>query len=447
MTSNSRKIAGSGLLWAALTAGLCQTGWSQAPGTQAGPEARTPAAAQSPVSTDGTWTQWRGPDRTSRIESPLLASQADLKSLTADWTLELQPGYCGPIATADRVFVAETRDKKYEVVRAIDRKTGKQLWEKQWEGSMKVPFFAKANGDWIRATPIWHDGLLYVGGMKDVLVCLNDQDGSEVWRIDFVQEFGTRVPDFGMVCSPLIHGEHLYVQAGSATCKIERKTGKVVWKTLASADNMMSGGAFSSPIVAKLCGVEQLVVQTREKLAGVSMEDGKVLWEKEVPTFRGMNILTPLVVSEDRVFTSSYQGGSFLFRIANKEGQWSCEAEWQSRLQGYMSSPVLIDGYIYLHMRNQRFACLEAATGKEMWRSDAYGQYWSMIAAGDRILALDEKGDLLLIRANPEKFELLDQRHVADSTAWAHLALAGNQLFVRELNGLQVWQLPKPEAR
>ena len=75
----------------------------------------------------------------------------------------------------------------------------------------------------------------------------------------------------------------------------------------------MSGGAFSSPIVATLEGQKQLVVQTRQELAGVDMASGKVLWKQAVPAFRGMNILTPTVV-DNKVFTSSYNNKSFGLR-------------------------------------------------------------------------------------------------------------------------------------
>ena len=77
------------------------------------------------------------------------------------------------------------------------------------------------------------------------------------------------------------------------------------------------------------------------------------------------------------------------------------------------------------------------ATGRELWTSDkSFGKYWSLVAQGDRILALDQRGQLFLFRANQEKFELLDQRKLADAETWAHLAVAGEALFVRELNAL-----------
>lgn len=114
----------------------------------------------------------------------------------------------------------------------IDRKTGKILWQQEWEGAMSVPFFAASNGSWIRATPAYDDGRLYVAGMRDVLVCLNAKNGDVIWKIDFPKETGSTVPTFGFVCSPLIDGNNLYVQAGGALCKIDKKTGKLIWRSI-----------------------------------------------------------------------------------------------------------------------------------------------------------------------------------------------------------------------
>lgn len=99
-----------------------------------------------------------------------------------------------------------------------------------------------------------------------------------------------------------------------------------------------------------------------------------------------------------------------------------------------------IDGHVYTHLKNQRFACIELSTGKERCVTLPFGKYWSLIAQGRKILALDERGDLLLIKANPEKFELLGQRHVSNSPSWAHLAACDDEIFVRDLKGLAVYR-------
>ena len=69
-----------------------------------------------------------------------------------------------------------------------------------------------------------------------------------------------------------------------------------------------------------------------------------------------------------------------------------------------------------------------------------YGKYWSLVANGDRILALDQRGILYLLRATPEKFDVLDSRKLADAEMWAHLTVTGQELYVREQNALVAYR-------
>ncbi|MFP6763346.1 MAG: PQQ-binding-like beta-propeller repeat protein, partial [Planctomycetaceae bacterium] len=175
-------------------------------------------------------------------------------------------------------------------------------------------------------------------------------------------------------------------------------------------------------------------------LTGVDLETGERLWSVSVQAFRGMNILTPTVIG-DQIFTSSYGGGSFLYEVSQLiDGQFTVRQVWRNKVQGYMSSPVVVDGHIYLHLRNQRFACLEIATGEERWITQPFGKYWSLIASDHRILALDERGELLLIRVNPAEFELIDRRKISSQPTWAHLAVVEGEIVIRELQGLMSLQ-------
>ena len=394
----------------------------------------TPAHATIP-----DWPQWRGPERDGQFAGPAWPDKLDAKHLERVWRVDLGPSYSGPVVNAGRVFTTESKDKKAEVVRAFDRTTGNELWSYQWEGAMTVPFFAKSNGDWIRSTPALDGDRLYVAGMRDVLVCLDAATGTEKWRKDFVKELGTSVPDFGFVCSPLIDGDSVYVQAGGSIAKLDKLTGTIVWRSMQDKGGMM-GSAFSSPVFAELAGKRQLVVQTREKLAGVDPADGKVLWEQPVEAFRGMNILTP-VVHNGTLFTSTYGGKTMGFKVAQSDGKFTVIEVWRNKSQGYMSTPVVIEGVAYHHLKSQRLMAIDMQTGHQNWTTDqSFGKYMSLVACGDRILALDQRGVLLLIRANKEKFDLLDKRNLTDVETWAHLAVAGDQLFVRELNGLVAYR-------
>ena len=201
----------------------------------------------------------------------------------------------------------------------------------------------------------------------------------------------------------------------------------------------MNGSAFSSPVLAKIAGQQQLIVQTRQKLAGVDPELGKVLWTQVVPAFRGMNIVTPVVVG-DAIFTSSYQNKSWLYHVTKNNADYTVAEAWSNNAKGYMSTPVVINGYVYLHLGNQRFTCINLGTGERAWTSPPFGKYASLVAQGDQILAIDQRGELLLIKANPKQFELVDNVKIADSETWAHLAISGDELFIRELDAIAAYR-------
>ncbi len=384
------------------------------------------------------WNQWRGPARDGFVSGSLWPDALDQSRLQKLWRVDLGPGYSGPIVAGQSVFVTETRDKKTEHIRALDRKTGEELWQSGWDGAMSVPFFASSNGSWIRATPAIDEGRIFVAGMRDLLVCFDALTGKEIWKVDFMKAFESPLPAFGFVSSPLVIGDFVYVQAGGGFVKLEKATGAVVWRVMVDGGGM-SGSAFSSPYLTTLSGTRQILVQGREELAGVDPDKGNALWKTPVEAFRGMNIVTPTVF-ENRIFTTSYGGGSFLFSIDQALADKAVSSVWRNKIQGYMSSPIIINQHAYIHLRNQRFACLDLNTGKEAWITTPFGSYWSMVAQGDRILALDETGDLRLIRASPEKYELVGEMKVSEKPSWAHLVVVDDEIYVRDLEGVTAWQ-------
>ena len=387
------------------------------------------------------WPQWRGPTRDGIVNSNRRWPESlQGNSLAIAWkTGKLGPSYSGPLVLADRIITTETVEAKREVVTAYDRKTGKQIWQSKWDGSMSVPFFASKNGSWIRSTPAADSDCVYVAGIKDVLVAIEHASGKEKWRLDFVKDLMATPPDFGFVCSPLVDHSGVYVQAGGAFHKVDKRTGKVLWTSLKNGGGMM-GSAFSSPAFATIAGKEQIVVQTRTDLAGVDRSTGNVIWKRAVPSFRGMNILSPVVVGNDGVFTSTYGGTTQLFKVKSAGGAYETENGWSFKYEGNMTTPVVVAGRAYLLGKDRRAICIDLATGQETWRSEQrFGEYWSLVANGDKILALDNRGILILLKANANEFEILDQRKVADAETWAHLAVCRDEIVVRDLNGLTVW--------
>jgi outer membrane protein assembly factor BamB len=388
-----------------------------------------------------TWPQWRGPMRDCVTTGDPFPDKLD--SLKQLWRVELGPSYSGPIVLADRVIVTETPDAKTEAVRALDRDTGKELWKAQWPGGQDVISEAKPRGEAIRATPASDGKSVYVGGMHDLLVCLDAADGKERWRIDFVNEYKGRPPDMGMASSPQIDGDAVYTLAAGGVVRVNARTGKVDWRTLTD-DPKLEGGATASVLVAPVAGRKTVVALNRKVLTLLDPESGRIHWKQTMPAYRNTTTTTPVLLDDHGILVSMVGGRTMRFDVTADGDKVSAKRTWDVSPVTYMSTPVLVGGHLYAHLYTQRIACLEAKTGRVKWTSDqGFGEYWSMVARGDRILALDQKGVLYLLAADPKKFDLLDQRKVGEAETWAHLAVCGDEVYVRDMKGLTVYRWPR----
>ena len=386
------------------------------------------------------WSQWRGPDRDGAAPGPEWPESLGDDHLRPRWRVQdLGPSYSGPVTDGELLFTTATVDREREVVQAYALEGGELVWETDWAGAMQVPFFAQKNGSWIRSTPTVVDGVLYVAGIRDVLVAMNASDGEILWRRDFPGEMERPLPNFGTVCSPLVVDGRLYLQAGAALLALDAQTGETVWESLRDEGGMM-GSAFSSPVLAEVEGEAQLLVQTRAELCAVSPEDGDLLWNVAVPTFRGMNILTPQPWG-DAIFTSAYGGRGHLYEPGRGEdGAWEIGERWENHTQAYMTSPVVIDDHAYLFLRSNRFTCVRLSDGEVAWTTPPTGdEYWSLVYQGDRILTLSDTGRLRLIAADPKEYRVLSERELeGEANTWAHLAVWDGHIAVRELHGLSL---------
>jgi outer membrane protein assembly factor BamB len=198
-------------------------------------------------------------------------------------------------------------------------------------------------------------------------------------------------------------------------------------------------------MIGTLAGREQLVVQTRANLAGVDPATGSVLWKTATKAFQGMNILNPTLY-DNGILTSSYGGATFFFTLKPAANNTlTADKTWQLGIQGYMSSPVVIDGYAYLLRTDHHLTCINLRDGKEQWTAKpGFGDYASFVTDGKNILALDQTGELFLIRHNPAKFELLDRKKISEEETWAHVAVCGKDVFVRELKAMAAYEWDGP---
>ena len=293
-----------------------------------------------------------------------------------------------------------------------------------------------------------------MAGMRDVLVCLDAKTGQERWRFDFVRKLDAPVPDFGFVCSPLVDGEAVYVQAGAGFAKLNKRTGALLWHTLKDQGGMW-GSVFSSPVIAELCGKRQILVQTRESPAGVDLATGTPLWTQPVKAFRGMNILTPVPFG-DGVFTSVYRRQDLVLpAVAGKR-----------RVQG--SPRLVLQGRgLYVHAGLIQGVATNTSGASASWRlisararicgrparaSGNTGALWPTAAGSWRSTSAAGSTCSMPIPRSSIWWTSAGLPTRRPGRTWR---LPATQLFIRELKALAVWRWPgrqrpferKPRAR
>jgi outer membrane protein assembly factor BamB len=241
-----------------------------------------------------------------------------------------------------------------------------------------------------------------------------------------------------MACSPLVVGDNVIVIAGAekaAVVAYNAKSGQVAW----TAGDDPAG--YSSPALLKLGGKDQIVAYTGVSAIGLAPQGGELLWRYPYETDFNCNIAVPLAV-EGKVFISSGENhGSALLNLKPAGKSFNVEEAWTSHgassvMRNEWQTSILLDGHLYgfdnvgsagpvTHL-----TCVEAATGKRVWQQTRFGK-GNMIAADGKLLISTMKGELVVVRATPDKYDEIGRATVIGSTRQAP-ALANGLLYLRD---------------
>ena len=401
----------------------------------------TPATTLTPASTPAAlpgkppyWTDFRGPLRDGHYrERPLLAMwPAD--GLSPLWKQPVGAGYASFAAARGRAFTIEQRGQE-EVVAAYDVLTGREVWTHSWSAL----FHESMGGDGPRATPTWSDGRVYALGAMGELRCLEDATGRLIWRTNILEDHRARNLIWGMAGAPLVVGNAVIVTPGGpnghSIAAYDRATGNRLW----SSQNERAG--YASPMLVTLAGREQILVFTGVGLVSISPDRGERLWFHPWRTNADINAAQPLVIGENRVFISSgYDVGGAVLEIVPEGSAYAVREVWRNnRMKNRFGGSVLHDGFIY-GLDESIMACVDAATGELKWKGGRYG-YGQLVLSGDRIIVLTERGDLVLLAANPRQHEELASFSALDGKTWNMPAVADGILLVRNIREMAAFDL------
>jgi outer membrane protein assembly factor BamB len=379
------------------------------------------------------WPQWRGLERDAVAPGLRLGTDWLDAPLQPLWRVALGEGYSAPVVLGERLYTFG-REVDHEVVQAHDLHTGKVRWRSSYPAPYQVHENAGEHGAGPRSTPIAHGDLLYTVGINEVVHCWDTATGRVRWRIDFPRRFDTSPPGFGACSSPLIYQHRLLLPVADRVVAVGGQSGAVLWRAL---DDTF----YSSLITATLAGQPQLVALARYRLVGLDLQGGEELWSHPFSSMYGLNVATPCVW-QDRIIISSPARGTRALRVHKRGRRFVVEPVWQTQqLRCYMSSPVVYQDYLYGMDESGQLVCLSMEDGRSAWAEGNFGDYSSLVLAGDQLLVLSDSGDLTALEATPRGYRPLGEQSLADTPTWAHLVIAHGRLFVRDRKGLSCFAL------
>jgi outer membrane protein assembly factor BamB len=385
------------------------------------------------------WPQWRGPGRDGLV--PGTISLTWPRALKPGWKAPVGIGYASPVVMGQRVFTF-ARSGENEVASALDLGTGKVVWTQAYPAPYNMSPAAAGHGKGPKSTPVVSAGRLYTFGIGGILSAFDAATGRVLWRKDFNGQFRDRAPTFGTALSPAVADGLLIAHVGGendgALTAFGAEKGDVRWTWKGD------GPAYASPVVADIAGVRQVVTQTQKQLVGVSLAKGELLWSLPFTTPYEQNAVTP-VVSGDTVIYSGLGQGLRAARLTRAVAKWTVQPVWHNdEVSLYMSSPVLDAGKVFgfSHKNKGQFFAVDAASGKTLWLSEGrQGENAAVLATGDALLLLTNDAELIVAKKDTNTFAPIATYTVADSATWAHPALVGRTLLVKDAETLAQWRI------
>jgi outer membrane protein assembly factor BamB len=394
----------------------------------------------------GDWPQWLGPRRDGHAAADSPAIERLAPELKVVWRKKIGGGFSSPVVAGGKLVFFDENGHA-EVAHLLDANTGAEIWS-----AVIGDVYRDEWGAGPRSTPVIDGDRVFVQSCKGEFRCLALASGGVIWGVSFEKDFGVKflgsksnegtAARRGNNGSPLVDDDAIIVPVGAANgatlvC-FDKGSGKVLWK--AGNDE----AAYSSPVVATLAGVKQIVAFTADNLMGVEREHGTILWRVPFRTEAKRNAATPVVFG-DTVIVNSHTIGLVATKIVQEAGAVRAVPLWANEgLKINLSTLVRVGDYLYGQGPGQTYICANAHTGETKWRVPWFGsrdtENTSTIALGKNLLSLSDMGELVLVAARPDQYTELSRVQVCGKN-WNFPACADGRIYVRDARELICYDL------
>jgi outer membrane protein assembly factor BamB len=396
--------------------------------------AKTEVPARAATETP-EWPGFRGPERDSIIRGIRIRTDWSTSPPIEMWRRPIGPGWSSFAVRGDLLYTQEQRGDD-ETVACYKVSTGKPVWRHR----DPVRFWESNAGAGPRATPTLDKDRLYAFGATGILNALEASNGKVVWSRNVASDTARKVPDWGFASSPLIVDDDVIVAASGTLAAYDMTTGKRRWV------GRRQLGSYSSPHLATIDGVPQVLLLSGSGAASFAPATGAVLWEHEWQA-GGAAIVQPALTADGDVLINglAMTGGVGLRRIAvaQRPGGWSVAERWTSTgLKPYFNDFVVHKGHAF-GFDGSILACIDLEDGTRKWKGGRYGNgQLILLRDQDLLLVVSEDGELALVGATPDGFRELARFAALDGKTWNHPVVVRDILLVRNGQEMVAFRLP-----
>jgi outer membrane protein assembly factor BamB len=399
---------------------------------------KTEPAAHAATETPGEWPGFRGRDRDGIVHGVQIETDWSQSPPVEMWRRPIGPGWSSFAIRGDVFYTQEQRGED-EVVAAHKVSTGELVWRH----SDPVRFFESNGGAGPRATPTVSNGRVYTFGATGILNALDAGTGAVVWSRDAASDTDgspsfmggtTKIPDWGFSSSPLVVGDVVIVAVAGQLVAYDVATGKPRWL------GPDGGGSYSSPHLATIHGVVQVLLMSGAGATSVAPTDGKRLWEH---SWRGLPVVQPALTADgDVLIVAGGESGIRRITVAHGPDGWTAERRWGSAgLKPYFNDFVVHKGHAF-GFDGRILACIDLEDGTRKWKGGRYGSgQLVLLPDQDVLLVLSEEGEVALVGATPDQFRELARFQAIEGKTWNHPVLVGDVLLVRNGEEMAAFRL------
>jgi len=378
------------------------------------------------------WPQWRGADRDGKVTG---FAAPEKWSTELKWKVTVGTGDATPALVGNRLYVF-TRQGNNEVTLCLNAEDGSELWRDEYTAQAVTGAAARHPGP--RSCPAVADGKVVTIGVGGVLSCLDAATGEVVWRED---PFPKVVPKFFTSTSPMIVDgmciAHLGAAGNGAIIAYDLNTGDEKWRW---ADE---GPEYASPALLTVDGTKQIVTLAEKSIVGVGAADGKLLWQLPfAPVRRAYNAATPIVDGQTVIFTGASRGTNAVKIEKQGDGFVAKELWSNEEVAVQFNTPVLKEGLLFGLTNKNNLFCLNAQTGQTMWvdaNKTGGGGFGAILDAGSILLVLPDSSELIAFKPSDKEYTELARTKVADTPTYTHPVVAGNRIYVKDGESLAMW--------